>query len=60
MHGGWSDETVYLGSPDHLGEMKHIPDHGIESGEIVPMIIVCPTYNNTSEEDSGNYSLACN
>lgn len=38
--------------------MKHILDHGIENGKIQPMIVVCPTYNNTSPEDSGDYSLA--
>ena len=33
-------------------------DHAIEDGKIKPLIIVLPTYNNTSEEDSGDYSLA--
>ena len=27
-------------------------------GKIEPMIVVCPTYNNESEEDSADYSLA--
>lgn len=58
MHGGWSDETAYLGSPDRPQGMKYVLDHGIASGEIQPMIVVCPTYNNTSPEDSGDYSLA--
>lgn len=58
MHGGWSNEYVYLGSPDEPQRMKHILDHGIAKGEIQPMIVVCPTYNNTSPEDSGDYSLA--
>ncbi len=58
MHGGWSDETVYLGTPDNPRWMKHILDHGIANGEISPVIVVCPTYNNTSNEDSGNYGLA--
>ncbi len=58
MHGGWSDETVYLGTPGNPQRMKNVLDHGIQSGEIQPMIVVCPTYNNTSPEDSGNYSLA--
>lgn len=58
IHGGWSDEYTYLGSPDNPREMKHILDHGIANGEIRPMIVVCPTYNNTSPEDSGNYSLS--
>lgn len=58
MHGGWSDETVYLGSVNSPAIMKNVLDHGIAKGEIVPMIVVCPTYNNTSPENSGSYSLA--
>lgn len=58
MHGGWSNEYTYLGSPDEPHGMKHILDHGIVNGKIQPMIVVCPTYNNTSSEDSGDYSLA--
>lgn len=58
MHGGWSNEYTYLGSPDEPQGMKHILDHGIANGEIQPMIVVCPTYNNTSPQDSGDYSLA--
>lgn len=33
-------------------------DHAIEDGKTQPLIIVLPTYNNTSESDSENYSLA--
>ena len=58
MHGGWSDETVYLGTPDQPRRFKNVLDHGIADGKIRPMIVVCPTYNNESESDSGNYSLA--
>lgn len=58
MHGGWSNEYTYLGSPGKPQRMKHILDHGIANGEIQPMIVVCPTYNNTSPEDSCDYSLA--
>ncbi len=58
MHGGWSNETVYLGTPERPWGMKNILDHGIANGEIEPMIVVCPTYNNTSPEDSGDYGLA--
>ena len=58
MHGGWSNEYTYLGSPDEPHGMKHILDHGIANGKIQRMIVVCPTYNNTSPEDSGDYSLA--
>ena len=58
MHGGWSNETTYLGTPDQPNVFKHVLDHAIADGEIQPMIIVCPTYNNESASDSGDYSLA--
>lgn len=58
MHGGWSDETTYLGTPDKPSEFKNVLDHAVEDGKIQPMIIVCPTYNNTSGKDSSDYSLA--
>lgn len=34
------------------GTLKHVIDHAIQDGRMQPMIIVCPTYNNTSPEDS--------
>lgn len=58
MHGGWSNETTWLGSPEQPSEFKNILDHAIADGKIKPLIIVCPTYNNTSGEDSADYSLA--
>ncbi len=59
MHGGWSDETVYLGSPERgKGLFANVLDHAIANGEIDPLIVVSPTYNNTSPKDSGDYSLA--
>lgn len=58
IHGGWSNETTMLGTEDAPSALKNIIDHGIQEGEIQPMILVCPTYNNTSPEDSANYSLA--
>ena len=57
-HGGWSNETSTLGTADNPKYLKYAIDHAIENGEMVPMIIVCPTYNNTSPSDSGSYSLA--
>lgn len=46
MHGGWSDETVYLGSPETGdGMFKNVLDHAIAAGEINPLIVVSPTYN---------------
>ena len=47
-----------MGTPERPHEFKHIVDHAIEDGLIQPLIIVLPTYNNTSESDSGSYSLA--
>lgn len=58
MHGGWSNETTYLGTPEQPNEFKNVLDNGIADGKIRPMIVVCPTYNNTSTEDSADYSLA--
>lgn len=58
MHGGWSDETTYLGTPQDPHELKNIVDHAIQEGKFDPVIIVCPTYNNTSGNDSDDYSLA--
>ena len=58
MHGGWSNETTYLGTPDQPNEFKNVLDNGIADGKIQPMIVVCPTYNNESKSDSSDYSLA--
>ena len=57
-HGGWSNETTLMGTADDPHAFKHIVDHAIEDGKIQPLIIVLPTYNNTSGSDSGDYSLA--
>ncbi|KIR03680.1 glycoside hydrolase, family 10 [Lachnospiraceae bacterium TWA4] len=49
MHGGWSDETVYLGSLEGgKGMFANVLDHAIANGQIDPLIVVSPTYNNTS------------
>jgi hypothetical protein len=58
MHGGWANETSTLGTPGRSSVFKNILDNAIENGRIHPLIIICPTYNNTSSEDSGNFSLA--
>ena len=58
MHGGWSNETTYLGTPEQPNEFKNVLDNGIAEGKIQPMIVVCPTYNNENESDSSDYSLA--
>lgn len=58
MHGGWGDETSTLGTPGAPSDFKNVLDNAIAAGEIEPLIIVCPTYNNTSPDDSANFSLA--
>ena len=57
-HGGWSNETSTLGTAENPKYLKYAIDHSIENGEMIPMLIVCPTYNNLSPSDSGSYSLA--
>lgn len=57
-HGGWSDETTIMGTDANPRPFKHVIDHAIEDGEMEPLLIVLPTYNNTSGSDSGDYSLA--
>jgi len=58
MHGGWHDETDYLGTDREPSSFKSALDHAIAAGEIRPLLVVCPTYNNTSRSDSGDYELA--
>lgn len=58
MHGGWSDETTYLGTSKDPHPLKNILDNGIADGKITPQIVVCPTYNNLSGQDSSDYGLA--
>lgn len=57
-HGGWSNETSLMGTDENPRSFKYVIDHAIEDGKIQPLIIVLPTYNNTSESDSGDYGLA--
>jgi flavodoxin/predicted alpha/beta superfamily hydrolase/predicted small lipoprotein YifL len=57
-HGGWSNETTVMGTDQNPRSFKYVIDHAIEDGQIQPLIIVLPTYNNTSGRDSGDYSLA--
>lgn len=60
MHGGWSNETTILGTPTRPSSFKNVIDNAIQNGTFAPLIIVCPTYNNTNQngQDSDNYSLA--
>ena len=58
MHGGWGNETTQLGTPERPSGFKNVLDHASQNGEIEPVIVVCPTYNNESSEDSANYTLA--
>lgn len=57
-HGGWSNETTLMGTDDNPKSFKNVMDNAIQDGNIKPLIIVLPTYNNTSENDSSDYSLA--
>ena len=57
-HGGWSNETTIMGTDQNPRSFKYVIDHAIEDRQIQPLIIVLPTYNNTSGRDSGDYSLA--
>lgn len=57
-HGGWSNETTIMGTDGNPSSFKYVIDHAIQDGKIRPLIIVLPTYNNTSRSDSGDYSLA--
>ena len=58
MHGGWGNENQTLGTPENPSIFKNVVDNAIENGDFEPIIIVCPTYNNTSTEDSASFSLA--
>ena len=51
-HGGWSNEETVLGTDRQPSELKYAVDHAIQDGRIKPVILVCPTYNNTSGRDS--------
>ena len=58
MHGGWSNETTYLGTPENPNVLKNVVDHAVQDGRMEPVIIVCPTYNNENPNDSDDYGLA--
>lgn len=58
MHGGWGNETTQMGTPERPSGFKNVIDHAIQNGEIEPIIVVCPTYNNENPDDSANYTLA--
>lgn len=58
MHGGWSDETTYLGTPENPDVLVNVIDHAIQDGKMEPVIVVCPTYNNENPDDSADYGLA--
>lgn len=58
MHGGWGDETTTLGTTGSPSDFKNVLDNAIAAGEIAPLIIVCPTYNNTGPDDSADFGLA--
>ena len=57
-HGGWSTEETLMGPVTAPNSFKHVIDHAMADGKIKPMIIVLVTYNNRSDKDSWDYSLA--
>lgn len=56
--GEYYSESEHPGTPDRPAEFKNVLDNAMADGKIRPMIVVCPTYNNESEDDSADYSLA--
>ena len=58
MHGGWSNENSTLGTPSSPSDFKNVIDNAIGNGVFAPLIVVCPTYNNMSGQDSADFSLA--
>ncbi len=60
MHGGWGDENTTPGTPARPSTFKNVIDNAIAAGDIKPLIVVCPTYNNTNEGglDSRSFTLA--
>lgn len=57
-HGGWAYERTLMGGPGAPTTFTHIIDHAIAHGDIVPMIIVNLTYNNTSPQDSSDFDVS--
>ena len=49
MHGGGEDETTMFFSKDT--QMQNIFDHMIEKGDMEPMIVVAPTWNQVGAEN---------
>lgn len=60
MHGAQGDENSTLGTPDRPTALKHVLDHMIGGGLLRPLIVVCPTYNNTNAQglDSDDIPLS--
>lgn len=52
-----NDISVSMDYIKAVASRANVLDHAIEDGKIKPLIDL-PTYNNTSREDSGDYSLA--
>lgn len=65
-HGGAGNEQTFMGTPGKPGErpdgppgsIKDAIDHAIEDGEMKPILIVLPTYNNTTGKESWEYSTS--
>ena len=52
------EDVGEMGTDEEPHTFKYVIDHAIQDGKIQPLIIVLPTYNNTSGNDSGDYGLA--
>ena len=57
MHGGWSNETTQLGSENNENSFKTVIDNMIQN-KLINSLIICPTYNNLSNNDSSSYELS--
>ena len=57
-YGTATDEKTAVKAIQQAAELKYAVDHAIQDGRMKPMILVCPTYNNTGVKDSWDYSLA--
>lgn len=65
-HGGAGNEQTFMGTPGKPGErpdgppgsIKNAVDHAIEDRLMEPVLIVLPTYNNTTGKESWDYSTS--
>ena len=58
MPRGWRNENTTLGTTSSPSNFNNVIDHAIQDHKIFPVIIVCPTYNNTIIQDNSDLPLA--